>query len=119
MRMIAVLLASVAVTAPAAAAGDAAAGQRAFSRCTPCHSIEPGRNGIGPSLAGIVGSRAATVPGYTFSRQLAAADLTWDDATLDRFLANPQGTVRRNKMFIAVPEEQQRQDIIAYLHTLK
>jgi cytochrome c len=50
---------------------------------------------------------------------MSGAHITWDNASLDRFLANPQGSVHGTKMFIAVPDTQQRQDIIAYLDTLK
>ncbi len=55
MRMIIALLVSAVVASPAMAAGNAANGQRDFSRCAACHSVQPGHNGIGPSLAGVVG----------------------------------------------------------------
>jgi cytochrome c len=107
-------------TSSTLAAGDATAGQTVFnSRCATCHTTEPGVNKIGPSLAGIVGSKSGTVPGFNFSTGMKSADITWDDAELDKFLANPAGDVHGTKMFINLPSESDRQNVIAYLHTLK
>jgi cytochrome c len=105
---------------PALAAGDAAAGKQTFTiTCGACHSTEPGVNKIGPSLAGIVGSKSGAVPGYNFSPALKAANITWDDQALDKFLANPMADVHGTKMPISVPNAEDRQNIIAYLKTLK
>ncbi len=107
-------------SSPGLAAGDAAAGKQAFTTtCGACHSTEPGVNKIGPSLAGIVGSKSGTVPGYNFSPALKAANITWDEQTLDKFLANPSADVHGTKMVISVPNAEHRQNIIAYLETLK
>ena len=107
-------------SSPSLAAGDAAAGKQAFTTtCGACHSTEPGVNKIGPSLAGIVGSKSGTVPGYNFSPALKAANITWDEQTLDKFLANPSADVHGTKMVISVPNAEHRQNIIAYLETLK
>jgi cytochrome c len=102
------------------AAGDAAAGKQAFTTtCGACHSTEPGVNKVGPSLAGIVGSKSGAVPGYNFSPSLKAAKITWDEQTLDKFLQNPMADVHGTKMVVSVPNAEHRQDIIAYLATLK
>jgi cytochrome c len=119
-KVVLVLAAILGSFSPAVAAGDAAAGQRVFaSRCAMCHATEPGQNKIGPSLAGIVGSKSATVPGFDFSPAMKNADITWDDAELDKFLANPTGDVHGTKMFVNLPSETDRQNVIAYLNTLK
>jgi cytochrome c len=105
---------------PALAAGDAAAGKQTFTTtCGACHSTEPGINKIGPSLAGIFGSKGGAVPGYSFSSALKAANITWDEQTLDKFLENPSADIHGTKMFIRVPNVEDRQNIIAYLKTLK
>jgi len=79
----------------ALAAGDPTTGQTIFaSHCAACHATAPGENKIGPSLAGIVGSKSGTVPGFDFSPAMKNADITWDDANLDKYLANPVGFVR-------------------------
>ena len=105
---------------PALAAGDAAAGKEMFTTtCGVCHSAQPGVNMVGPSLAGIVGSKSGTVPGYSFSPAIKRADITWDEQTLDKFLQNPQADVHGTKMPISVPHAQDRENVIAYLKTLK
>jgi cytochrome c2 len=105
---------------PALAAGDAAAGKQTFTTtCAACHSAQPGVNTIGPSLAGIYGSKSGTVPGYSFSPAIKKTDITWDEQTLDKFLTNPQSDVHGTKMPISVPNAQDRQNIIAYLKALK
>ena len=107
-------------SSPGLAAGDAAAGKQAFTTtCGACHSAEPGVNKIGPSLAGIVGSKSGAVAGYNFSPALKAANITWDEETLDKFLQNPSADVHGTKMVISVPNAEHRRDIIAYLQTLK
>jgi cytochrome c len=103
----------------ALAAGDPVDGQRAFAtHCATCHATEAGQNKIGPSLAGIVGSKSGAVPGFNFSPAMKNADITWDAANLDKFLANPVGFVHGTKMFV-LPSESDRQNVIAYLETLK
>ena len=102
-----------------AAAGDAKAGEAFFSHCAACHSTSPGVNKIGPSLAGIVGSQSGAVPGFNFSPAMKNAKVTWDEKSLDRFLQNPNGFIAGTRMFFTVPKESDRQNVIAYLETLK
>jgi cytochrome c len=119
MRLIPTTLILALAVSPVAAAGNAADGQRDFGRCAACHSIQPGKNGVGPSLDNVVGRQSGSAPGYHYSTAMAGARITWDDASLDRFLSNPQNVVHGTKMFAAVPDAQQRQDIITWLNTLK
>lgn len=60
-------------------------------------------NKLGPSLAGIVGSKSGAVPGYNFSPALKASNITWDEQTLDKFLENPSADVHGTKMIVSVP----------------
>jgi len=101
------------------AAGDPAAGQNVFARCAGCHSISPGVNKIGPSLAGVVGRKSGAAAGYSYSPAMKNAGVIWDDAALDKFLTSPGGFVHGTKMFINVPSSADRQNVIAYLSTLK
>lgn len=112
---------SVADAAPTgdATAGDPTAGKAVFNRCTACHSASPGVNKVGPSLAGIVGSQSAAVPGFNFSPGMKSANVTWDASSLDKFLQNPNGFVHGTRMFFSVPNATDRQNVIAYLGTLK
>jgi len=98
-------------------AGDPARGAALFRQCAACHSVEPGLHLTGPSLADIWGRRAATVGGFgRYSAGLKHAGLTWDAATLDRWLARPQAVVPDTSMTLAgVADARQRGDLIAYL----
>ena len=100
-----------------AAEGDPAQGARVFRTCAACHSLERGAHRTGPSLAGIVGRPAGTVEGFTrYSEALRHAGLTWDAATLDAWLADPQALVPGNRMtFPGIPDAQARADLVAYL----
>jgi cytochrome c len=101
------------------AAGDPTAGQQVFARCAICHSTTPGENKVGPSLAGVFGRKSGSEPGYDYSSALKSANITWDEHSLDQFLTNPQADVQGTKMFITVPDATERQNVIAYLETLK
>jgi cytochrome c len=115
-----VLMAVLASSPTALAAGDSSAGQTVLAtHCVACHSTQPGKNEVGPSLVGIVGSKSASVPGYDFSPAMKDANITWDDANLEKFLANPAGFIPGTKMFINLPSDTDRQNVIAYLNTLK
>jgi cytochrome c len=114
------LIKALLTSSSALAAGDPTAGEKVFSsHCAVCHATTPGEKKVGPSLAGIVGSKSGTVPGFDFSAAMKDANVTWDDADLDKFLANPAGFVHGTKMFVNLPNETDRQNVIAYLHTLK
>ena len=92
----------------------------AFAQCRSCHSVEPGRNMIGPSLHGIVGNPAASVAGFTYSNALKASGLTWDAATLDAWLASPAKLVPGNKMiFTGQHDAARRKEVIDYLAAQK
>lgn len=92
----------------------------AFAQCRSCHSVEPGRTMIGPSLHGIVGKKAASQPGYTYSNALKASGLTWDAATLDAWLASPAKLVPGNKMiFTGQHDAARRNEVIDYLAAQK
>lgn len=107
-----------------AIAQDAQRGQALADQCLACHTLTASEEpGPGPTLAGIAGAKAATRPNFEYSDAFQAANakgLIWTDAALDRFLANPQAEVPRNKMaYPPVTDAGQRGDIIAYLKTLK
>jgi cytochrome c2 len=88
----------------------------AFAVCKACHSVEPGKNGIGPSLAGIWGEKAGDVPGFEFSDAMKGSGLTWNQATLDRYLTDPRGVVPGTKMaFGGVADAAKRQAIIDWI----
>ena len=100
---------------PVAAAGP----PETFKQCAICHKVEPGQHGLGPSLAGVFGAKSGHAAGFNYSDAMEGANLTWNQATLDRFLANPQGVVPGTTMtFAGVKDAAKRAEVIAYLKTL-
>ena len=100
-------------------AQDVAAGTQAFTQCSVCHSIDES-NGVGPTLKGIVGSKAGDVPGFRFSRAMKGSNITWDEKTLNDFIADPQKVIPGNVMpFSGLADAKQRADVVAYLNTVK
>lgn len=113
------VLALASLAAPLARAADS--GETLFKRtCFICHSAEAGQNKLGPSLFGVVGRPSGTEAGFNYSEAMKNAHLTWDEATLDKYLTDPKATVPGNKMlFIGVKNDDDRKAIIAYLKSLK
>ena len=96
--------------------GEAHVGRQVYRKCQACHSLEPGKNTLGPSLAGIIGKKSAADPNFNYSPALRSANLIWDVATLDRYMLDPQKAVPGNRMpFPGLKTENERRDVIAYL----
>jgi cytochrome c len=106
----------------ASQAGDAGRGADLFGRCAVCHTVEPGKHKLGPSLAGVVGRAAASAEGFRYSPAMTAhgeAGVVWASDTLDPFLADPRGVVPGTRMaFPGLKDEADRADVIEYLETL-
>lgn len=107
------------LAASSASAQDAKAGAAVYARCAVCHSTT-GKISLGPPLNGVIGRKAASVPRYNYSSAMLAQTVTWDKASLDKFLSEPQAMVPRTKMaFAGLSKVKDRQDVIAYISTLK
>jgi cytochrome c len=107
---------------PAAAAGDPAHGKQVFAQqCAMCHSAAKGAAAIiGPTLFGVVGRPAASVPGFNYSSAMKAAGYAWSDDHLRTYLPAPRAVVPGTKMtFAGLKNPAQVDDIVAYLNTLK
>jgi cytochrome c len=108
------------IGAAPAAAQDTAAGQRVFTQCRACHTVEQGgRNTVGPNLHGVIGRRAGAVDGFRYSapmQERAAAGLTWTEENLRAYLRDPKAVVPAGSMvFVGLRNDQQLNDLIAYL----
>jgi cytochrome c len=120
-----VLILAILLSAPAAIrmarAADPGAGQAVFrSQCSLCHSTQPGRNMIGPSLAGVVGRKTGSEPGYSYSVANKNANITWTPQMLDKYLQSPRSVIPGTKMpYAGLSDPTKRADLIAYLATLK
>lgn len=106
-----------AVVTPAAASVPSA--PVAFAQCKACHSVEPGKHGIGPSLAGVFGASAGHADGFAYSTAMTSSGLTWDEATLDTYLQSPFKAVPGTKMaYAGLKDDAKRAELIEYLKTL-
>ena len=100
-------------------ASEIAAGRQVFRICQACHSLDPGRTIIGPSLAGLIGRQSGSVAGFDYSPAMKEAHITWGPSTLDAYLADPQKVVPGNRMpFAGLKSDLDRRDVIAFLETL-
>jgi glucose/arabinose dehydrogenase/cytochrome c2 len=121
IRHSAIVLAALVCATPAFGA-DANAGKNYFhQQCALCHSAQPGDGGgaQGPNLDGVVGRHAASDPQFGYTKAMQASNLTWDPATLDRFLKSPTTVVSGSAMVIAIPKDEDRANVIAYFQAVK
>lgn len=96
-----------------------AAGEKAYSKCQSCHTIDAGgANGIGPNLAGVMGGPVAAKGGFAYSAELKALGGTWDWDKMNDWLKNPKGLVAGTKMsFAGLSKVEDRAAIAAYLNS--
>lgn len=98
-------------------AQDAEHGMGVFEDvCAQCHSLEPGMNRIGPSLAGVVGRKAGALDDFNYSQALEQSDVQWTPSNLAEFIEAPKDFIPGNRMpFTGLPDADQRQAVVAYL----
>jgi cytochrome c len=107
-------------TAAAGPAGDVVKGEKLFAQCKICHSLDAGKNGVGPSLKGIMGKPAAGVVGFTYSPAMKNSGLKWTPDVLASYLQAPMKKVPGTKMaFAGLSKPDDRANVIAYLATKK
>jgi cytochrome c len=125
-RLAAAALAAFTLSAAPALAQDVEKGKSQFGQCRACHSLDKGKNGVGPSLHGIFGRTAGTAEKYSYSSDMKAAGakgLKWDEANMFEYLADPAAFLKKylskdsvsNKMPNKFPNEELRKNVIAYL----
>lgn len=107
---------------PAHAAGDPENGEDIFvETCSACHSVVAGKNKTGPTLHGIVGRKAGSVPDFAeYSAAMKACGIVWNEQTLDAYIRQPEKIVAGNHMpFPGLADTKARADLIAYLESIK
>lgn len=120
-----VILPLLAAAGNAQAAGDVGRGEAAFKKhCVICHDTAAGKHKVGPSLHAVAGRKAGTADGYKLYRGLKDATWTWDDKALDAYLVDPPAYTKSKNgqtgsMVFKLSVQQDRDDVIAYLKTLK
>lgn len=120
LAVFAAIAAALGVAGAAHAEAAADPGARAFQKCFACHSVDPKERGLpGPNLARVVGRPAAALADFAYSKAMLAArrkNVVWTEATLDRFLADPQAVVPGTAMeFFGLRSSVERAAVIAYL----
>ena len=105
------------VVSTARADGDAAAGQKIFAQCRACHSLDAGKNGLGPSLNKVIGRKAASEAGFkTYSPAMQKSGIAWTEENLAKYLADPKGFVPGNRMVYAgLKKPDDVANVIAYI----
>lgn len=112
--------AALIMTSGARAAGDARRGAQVFGQCLACHSVAPGEHLTGPSLAHVWKRKAGTIEGFQrYSDELKRADVAWDEAAIEKWLADPQKFIPGTTMsFAGLKQPKDREDVIAYLRAV-
>lgn len=102
---------------------DPARGEKLFKECRKCHAVQPGEVKIGPSLAGVIGRQAGSLPAFGYSQDMIDFGISgarWDEESLDRFLTRPRALIAGTKMvFQGFRKPFDRADLIAYLSTIR
>lgn len=104
----------------ATSAAAQVSGQQVFEqKCAMCHSLQPAPGKMGPPLAGVVGRKAATAPGFAYSTALKGSNITWTAERMDAFIKAPGKTVPGTKMLLGEADAAKRAAVIQYLTTVK
>ena len=105
----------------ASAQEKAQEGEKIFKRTYgACHTVEPGKHRVGPSLAGVVGRKAGTTEGFKYSDAMKNANIAWSEDNLDKYLTDPKGFLPGNKMaYTGLKKENDRKAVIEYLESVK
>ncbi len=117
LRALTLAAAFALATGPAMAGGDPAKGKKVFAKGKVCHSLEKGKNTVGPSLYGIFGRKAGTGLGFRrYSPTMKKSGVVWSAETLEKYLANPKGFIKGNRMaFGGLKKKADRDNVISYL----
>jgi len=109
-------LVGAAISVSAQAEGDVALGEKVFRKCKACHSFDPAKKKMGPTLAGVMGRKAAAVEGYKYSKGFQKLDVVWDDASMAAFLKAPRKFAKGTKMaFAGLRKPADVENLLAYM----
>ena len=97
-------------------AADPVNGKKVFKKCVACHSLQEGKNKIGPSLYNLIDRKAGLVEGYKYSKAMKNSGVVWDEESLDEFLIKPRKFIPKTKMsFRGIKNKSLRDDLISFL----
>ena len=116
LTILAAVFAALALSAGNASAADAAKGKKVYNKCKACHALKAGKNKVGPTLHGLFGRKAATVPNFKYSKAMKASGVTWDEKSLRAYLKKPRKFIKGTRMaFAGIKKKKQMDDLVAYL----
>ena len=94
-------------------------GQKLFATCAVCHASRSGETIVGPSLAGVFGRKAGSMPGFDYSQALRSSGVVWDGRTLSSLLRDPDGYIPGMDMTAApVTDPTDVEALITYIRQL-
>ena len=95
---------------------DLVKGKKVFKKCVACHSLEEGKNKMGPPLNNLLGRKAGSVKGYKYSKAMKNSGVVWNEESLDKFLTKPRKFIPKTKMsFRGIKKKSLRDDLILFL----
>ncbi|MEC9184733.1 MAG: cytochrome c family protein [Pseudomonadota bacterium] len=116
LTILAAVFAALALSAGNASAADAAKGKKVYNKCKACHALKAGKNKVGPTLHGLFGRKAATVPNFKYSKAMKTSGVTWDEESLRAYLKKPRKFIKGTRMaFAGIKKINQMDDLLAYL----
>jgi cytochrome c len=116
LTILAAVFAALALSAGNASAADAAKGKKVYNKCKACHALKAGKNKVGPTLHGLFGRKAATVPNFKYSKAMKTSGVTWDEESLRAYLKKPRKFIKGTRMaFAGIKKINQMDDLVAYL----
>lgn len=118
--MVVTAVLAMSATVSAAETMEQAAGKEVFNRCHACHSEDPSKNTFGPSLTGVVGRQAASLPRFGYSKALRDSGITWTEENLRKWVADNEKLVPGTRMrHVSISDTAEQTYLIAYLKALK
>jgi len=103
------------LTVSIANTADLVKGKKVFKKCVACHSLEEGKNKIGPPLNNLLGRKAGSVKGYKYSKAMKNSGVVWNEESLDKFLTKPRKFIPKTKMsFRGIKKKSLRDDLISF-----
>jgi len=97
-------------------AADPVKGKKVFKKCVACHSLQEGKNKMGPPLNNLLGRKAGSMKGYKYSKAMKNSGVVWNEESLDKFLTKPRKFIPKTKMsFRGIKKKSLRDDLIFFL----